>query len=102
VWQAYDLEGSYEESPPNLLAGLQRDRRWCHGNLQHMWFLFERGLKPVSRFNILNGIMAYGSSPLWVLSLVFGVLVGAQEHHYAAASLPGMSRPGIVSVVVYA
>ena len=102
VWQAYDLEGSYEESPPNLLASLQRDRRWCHGNWQHIWFLFERGLKPVSRFNILNGIMAYGSSPLWVLSLVFGVLVGAQEHHDAAAPLPGIFHPGIVSVVVYA
>ena len=25
VWQGYDVEGSYEESPPHLLAGLQRD-----------------------------------------------------------------------------
>jgi membrane glycosyltransferase len=102
VWQAYDLEGSYEESPPHLLASLQRDRRWCHGNLQHIWFLFERGLKPISRFNILNGIMAYGSSPLWLLSLVLGVLVATQEQNGASAARAGIFRPEIVSGVLYA
>jgi membrane glycosyltransferase len=35
VWIAHDLEGSYEQVPPNLLSELQRDRRWCHGNLQN-------------------------------------------------------------------
>ena len=29
VWIAYDLPGSHEEMPPNLLDELQRDRRWC-------------------------------------------------------------------------
>ena len=33
VWLAYDLPDSYEESPPNLLAELARDRRWCKGNM---------------------------------------------------------------------
>jgi membrane glycosyltransferase len=102
VWQAYDLEGSYEESPPHLLASLQRDRRWCHGNLQHLWFLFERGIKTVSRFNILNGIMAYSSSPLWLLSLILGVLVTMNQDHGAAGALARMFRPGIVSGALYA
>jgi membrane glycosyltransferase len=102
VWQGYDVEGSYEESPPHLLAGLQRDHRWCHGNLQHLWFLFERGLKPVSRFNILNGIMAYGSSPLWVLSLVLGVLITARQHPGASPGLPRMFLPGMIAGVLYA
>jgi membrane glycosyltransferase len=31
VWIAYDLPGSYEELPPNLLDELKRDRRWCQG-----------------------------------------------------------------------
>jgi membrane glycosyltransferase len=100
VWQAYDLEGSYEEGPPHLLASLQRDRRWCHGNLQHLWFLFERRLKSVSRFNILNGIMAYVSSPLWLLSLILGVLVALDQDDGAGSS--GLFRPGIVSGVLYA
>jgi membrane glycosyltransferase len=71
VWSDYDLGGSYEESPPHLPASLQRDRRWCHGNMQHIWFLFSRGLTMPSRLNILIGVMAFLSSPLWLLFLIF-------------------------------
>ena len=35
VWIAYDLPGSYEEMPPNLIDELKRDRRWCQGNLMN-------------------------------------------------------------------
>ncbi|HET9764340.1 MAG TPA: glucans biosynthesis glucosyltransferase MdoH, partial [Casimicrobiaceae bacterium] len=35
VWIAYDLPGSYEEMPPNLIDELARDRRWCQGNLMN-------------------------------------------------------------------
>ncbi len=35
VWIAYDLPGSMQELPPNLLDELKRDRRWCHGNLMN-------------------------------------------------------------------
>jgi len=69
VWLAYDLPGSYEESPPNLLAELARDRRWCKGNLQHLRLVFTRGLIPMHRALFLNGIMAYGSALLWFLFL---------------------------------
>ena len=41
VWVADELDGSYEQVPPNLLAELQRDRRWCHGNLQNSRLMFE-------------------------------------------------------------
>ena len=97
VWQAHDLEGSYEEAPPNLLSGLQRDRRWCHGNLQHLWFLFERDLKMVTRYNILNGILAYANSPLWLFSMVLGVMAESQT----AGGAPG-TKPAVVSAVLYA
>ena len=43
VWVADELDGSYEQVPPNLLAELQRDRRWCHGNLQNSRLMFEPG-----------------------------------------------------------
>jgi membrane glycosyltransferase len=75
VWQDYDLGGTYEEGPPHLPASLQRDRRWCHGNLQHIWFLFSRGLTMPSRINILIGVMGYLSSPLWLLFLVFSPIL---------------------------
>ena len=75
VWADYDLEGSYEEGPPHLLASLQRDRRWCRGDMQHVWFLFSRGLTIPSRVNILIGMMAYASSPLWLLFLIFSPIL---------------------------
>lgn len=42
VWIAYDLPGSYEELPPNLLDELKRDRRWCHGNLMNFRLFWSR------------------------------------------------------------
>ena len=49
VWIAYDLPGSYEESPPTLLDELKRDRRWCQGNLQHSRLLFADGIRAGHR-----------------------------------------------------
>jgi len=65
VWIAYDLPGSYEETPPNLLDELKRDRRWCQGNLMNARLMFARGIHPVHRTVFLTGALAYLSAPLW-------------------------------------
>jgi membrane glycosyltransferase len=65
VWIAYDLPGSYEETPPNLLDELKRDRRWCQGNLMNARLIFARGIHPVHRTVFLTGALAYLSAPLW-------------------------------------
>jgi membrane glycosyltransferase len=70
-------EGSYEEGPPTLIDTLKRDRRWCQGNMQHLWLLFARGWHPISRLNFFHGIMSYISSPLWLLFLIFGSIMVA-------------------------
>jgi len=69
VWIAYDLPGSYEELPPNLLDELQRDQRWCQGNLMNFRLFFIHGLHPVHRAVFLTGVMSYLSAPLWFLFL---------------------------------
>ena len=74
VWLAYDLEGSYEESPPTLIDSAKRDLRWCDGNLQHTWLLTARGFRDANRFHLLMGIMAYISSPLWLFFLILGMI----------------------------
>ena len=79
VWIAYDLEGSYEQVPPNLLAELQRDRRWCHGNLQNSRLMFEPGLHPVHRTVFLTGVLAYVSAPLWLAFLLVSTLLFASQ-----------------------
>ncbi|MDH1441455.1 glucans biosynthesis glucosyltransferase MdoH [Pseudomonas sp. GD03721] len=70
VWIAYDLPGSYEELPPNLLDELKRDRRWCHGNLMNFRLFLVRGMHAVHRVVFLTGVMSYLSAPLWLLFLL--------------------------------
>ena len=70
VWIAYDLPGSYEELPPNLLDELKRDRRWCQGNLMNFRLFLVKGMHPVHRAVFLTGVMSYLSAPLWFMFLV--------------------------------
>lgn len=79
VWLAYDLEGSYEEMPPNLVDELKRDRRWCHGNLMNFRLFFAEGLHPAHRAVFVTGVMAYGSALLWFLSLLLSTALLAMH-----------------------
>ncbi len=74
VWLVGDVEGSFEQPPPNLSAELQRDRRWCQGNLQNARLIAEPGLHPVHRAMLATGAMSYLSAPLWLGYIVLGVL----------------------------
>lgn len=70
VWIAYDLPGSYEELPPNLIDELKRDRRWCQGNLMNFRLFMAKGMHPVHRAVFLTGVMSYLSAPLWFFFLL--------------------------------
>ena len=72
VWLVSDLVGSYEQQPPDLLSELQRDRRWCQGNLQNARLMAEPGIHPVHRAMFVTGTMAYVSAPLWLAFLTLG------------------------------
>lgn len=73
------IRGSYEESPPTLINYIQRDRRWCQGNLQHLSLLGTRGFKPLSRFHLFHGAIGYLLSPIWFALLVMWALIGRGE-----------------------
>ncbi len=73
------IRGSYEETPHTLIDHIQRDRRWCHGNLQHLRLLWTPGLKPVSRFHLFHGAIGYLLSPIWFALLVMWALIGLGE-----------------------
>lgn len=88
VWLVSDLPGSYEQQPPHLLAELQRDRRWCQGNLQNAQLVTEPGLHRVHRAMFVTGAMAYASAPLWLALVTLGTLVWWTGRADAHAALP--------------
>ena len=70
VWLEPAISGSFEESPPTLEDDLTRDRRWCCGNLQHLWLLATLGrLRLAHRMALVTGILSYLASPLWLIFL---------------------------------
>lgn len=73
------IRGSYEETPQTLIDHIQRDRRWCQGNLQHLSLLWTRGLRSLSRFHLFHGAMGYLLSPIWFALLVMWALIGQGE-----------------------
>ena len=90
VWLVADLVGSYEQQPPDLLAELQRDRRWCQGNLQNARLIAEPGIHPVHRSMFGTGAMAYLSAPLWLCFLTLGTALWMMDSPLVAdwAKLP--------------
>ena len=91
VWLVADLTGSYEQQPPDLLSELQRDRRWCQGNLQNARLIAEPGLHRVHRTMFAIGTMSYLSAPMWMAFLLLGMvmLVSGPSLPDAWQALPG-------------
>ena len=81
IYLAYDIAGSYEESPPSLLDFAERDRRWCQGNLQHSRIVPASGLHGMSRLHLVMGIMSYLASPIWLAFLTLGFLLALQARY---------------------
>ncbi|WP_392565221.1 glucans biosynthesis glucosyltransferase MdoH [Utexia brackfieldae] len=75
VWIAYNLSGSYEEVPANMIEDLKRDNRWCMGNLINLRVLFKPGIRFIHRIMFITSAMAYVSSLLWLLFLFFSTLL---------------------------
>jgi membrane glycosyltransferase len=75
VWIAYDLRGSYEEMPPNLVDELKRDRRWCQGNLMNFRLFMMKGLHVAHRAVFMSGVMAYVSALLWFAFLLLSTVL---------------------------
>jgi membrane glycosyltransferase len=67
--------GSFEQAPTDLIAHLKRDARWCLGNFQHARLLRTAGLHNVSRFHFICGILSYGSSAVWLATLLLWAIL---------------------------
>jgi membrane glycosyltransferase len=95
--------GSYEEGPPTLVDMLKRDRRWCQGNIQHLWLVFAKGWHPMSRVNFLHGILSYVSSLLWFFFLVLATYLAATPtaHQQPQAILAEQILLGLTAMLIF-
>ncbi len=65
---------SYEENPVTILDFITREQRWCNGNMQYWQLLGMKGLKPTSRFQLIQAIMMYLSAPAWMVLTALGAV----------------------------
>ena len=92
LWLAYDLGGSWEETPATLLEEMQRDRRWCQGNLQHLRLLFQAGFFAAHRAVFLQGALSYVSALIWLLFLALST---AEAVILARGGIDYFAGPGL-------
>lgn len=88
------IEGSFEQTPNSLIEYVQRDRRWCRGNLQHLRILAAPGLNALSRFHMLQGAVSYLLAPVWLVLLAIWAFP-----EIAATSLGSNGAPPVAEVV---
>ncbi len=88
VYMLPQLSGSYEETPPCLIDLATRDRRWAQGNLQHIKIVGTRGLHWMSRVHLIQGIMSYLASPLWLMLLIAGLMLATVARHVTPNYFP--------------
>ncbi|HJK97874.1 MAG TPA: glucans biosynthesis glucosyltransferase MdoH [Polyangiaceae bacterium LLY-WYZ-14_1] len=81
-------DGSFEENPPTLVDYLQRDLRWCQGNLQYLR-LFPRlpGLRPMGRVQLLLAVWMYAAAPCWMGFIALGAAQAAARDPVAALAI---------------
>lgn len=72
---------SFEENPPNLLDFIQRDLRWCAGNLQYVSFLTMPGLKLTSRIQLFLAILMFFAGPAWLVGSGLLIALISQATH---------------------
>ena len=67
-------DGSFEANLPTLLDFIERDRRWCHGNMQYARLLHLARTHRLGRLQMLLAILMYSSGPCWLGFCVLGLV----------------------------
>lgn len=92
-------DGSYEDNPPDALAFIGRDVRWCQGNMQYLKLLGLPGLKPISRFQLVWAILMFIGIPAW--TLMIGLLPFATLDALRQTDFPVTSAKALYVVFLF-
>jgi membrane glycosyltransferase len=72
-------DGSAEANPPALPEFLRRELRWLAGNLQYRHLLWQRGLRPMGRWQLVQAILLFTHVPLYLLFLLAAAAAAATD-----------------------
>ncbi len=72
-------DGSSEVNPPALPEFLRRELRWLAGNLQYRHLLWLPGLRPMGRWQLLQAILLFAGTPLYLLFLLAAAAAAATD-----------------------
>jgi membrane glycosyltransferase len=72
-------DGSREANPPALPEFLRRELRWLAGNMQYRHLLRLPGLRPMGRWQLIQAILLFAGTPLYLLFLLAGATAAATD-----------------------
>jgi membrane glycosyltransferase len=72
-------EGSYEANPPGLPEFMQRELRWLAGNLEYWHLLRMPGLQPMGRWQLVQAILLFASTPFYLAFLLAAAWAAATD-----------------------
>jgi membrane glycosyltransferase len=74
-----DEDGSSEANPPALPEFLHRELRWLAGNMQYWHLLRLPGLRPMGRWQLVQAILLFAGTPLYLLFLLAAASAAATD-----------------------
>src|SRR6201999_3762988 len=75
-----DEAGSAEVNPPALPEFLHRELRWMAGTMQYLHLLRWPGLRMMGRWQLLQPILMFAGTPLYLLFLLAAAAAAATDH----------------------
>ncbi|MBN8875245.1 MAG: glucans biosynthesis glucosyltransferase MdoH [Rhodospirillales bacterium] len=76
-------EGSFEANPPALPEFIRRELRWLGGNFQYGPLLRHPGLRPMGRWQLVQAMLLFGSTPFYLVFLAGAALAAATDRQSA-------------------
>jgi membrane glycosyltransferase len=86
-----DEDGSWEANPPALPEFLCRELRWLAGNLQYRHLLRLPGLRPMGRWQLLQAILLFAGTPLYLPFLLAAAAAAATDDLSPFPAAPALS-----------
>ena len=86
-----DEGGSWEANPPALPEFLRRELRWLAGNMQYWHLLRLPGLRPMGRWQLVQAILLFAGTPLYLLFLLAAATAAATDRTSAFPTAPALA-----------